>query len=289
MPRSAEWAHGRSSPFAWRTWPFALGTRAEAEEIAKQVGGYVIEYEDGTCTVSTRRRQTFAAIADPLFREKGVVLIYSRENGPEASEVAQLLSMYVAAGVPADCLRIPERRPVVYLGLCGRSMVIHQRKKVFCEDHRLSLKRQARTEFPFVQSSQPVNLCSDRARAELVQWIERTGLRFEYRGLSRLGVIVVDPLDKALRGNTRVTHQIGADAALALVRDLRARGIRATVVFVVPGDPESGEPVCHPKLRDAATIVLRTSTREGVPPLRIMSGPQLGLSQVQDFNRLFED
>ena len=203
-------------------------------------------------------------IAHPLVRERTLTLIYAPEGDNSGSVLAQILAMHVAAGIDVYSLDFPERRPVIYLGLCGRSMRVYDLKKAWREKIDPGGKVLSKATFQFLQSSQPANLRSEKARKALIDWIEGRDAAFQRGGAAPLGLIVIDPLRNALpRG--RLTHEHVIESALAFVREVWERGIRAAIFFVVEGDQQGKRPNCHDRLTDSAQLFLSTTAHSGTP------------------------
>jgi len=225
-------------------------------------------------------------IACPLFAERKLSLIYSGESDESASILSQVLAMHIAAGIDAYTLQIPERTPVIYLGLCGRSMVVYDRKKVWCRTVDPSGEILSKATFQFLQSSQPANLCSEKARRDLIDWIEGRDAAFQRGGAAPLGLIVVDPLRRALACG-RLTHEHVIESALAFAHEVWARGIRAAIIFVIEGERESDLPNCHHRLKDAAQVWLKTATVDGAYSIEIVAAPDVPGAFRSDFNKTF--
>ena len=203
-------------------------------------------------------------IARPLVRERTLTLIYAPERDNSGSVLAQILAMHVAAGIDVYNLDFPERRPVIYLGLCGRSMRVYDLKKAWCEKIDPEGTALSKATFQFLQSSQPVNLRSEKGRKALIDWIEGREAAFQRGGAAPLGLIVIDPLRNALPGG-RLTHEHVIESALAFMREVWERGIRAAIFFVVGGDQQGERPNCHHRLTDSAQVFLRTTAHSGTP------------------------
>jgi len=225
-------------------------------------------------------------IARPLVRERTLTLIYSPHGGTNGSVLAQILAMHVAAGIDVYNLDFPERRPVIYLGLCGRSMRVYDLKKAWCEKIDPEGKVLSKATFQFLQSSQPANLRSEKARKALIDWIEGRDATFQKGGAAPLGLIVIDPLRNALpRG--RLTHEHVIESALAFVREVWERGIRAAIFFVVEGDRQSDLPNCHDSLGDAADVLLRTAIEGAAISMKIVAARDVPAPFQAAFNRAY--